>query len=54
MKDEEEIYTKEKLTEEEKIAGLKEIAFFALVAFLLFALHLVLPDVLRFIVRIIH
>lgn len=43
-----------KLTEEEKTAVIKEIALFAFIAFCLYVLQIILPPVLRALVRFIH
>lgn len=52
--EEDEIYEKKKLTEEDKNRALKEYSIFALVAFFLYVFQLVLPPVLRVIVSFIH
>lgn len=51
---EEEIYERRKLTERDKTNSMKELVQFALIAFSLYVLRLILPSVLRVIVDIIH
>ncbi len=52
--EEDEIYEKKKLTEEDKNQAIKEYSIFALVAFFLYVFQLVLPPVLHAIVSFIH